>query len=66
MTDIRFLVEFADGTTEALDIPDCDLRTGDHYARAIAKERQREPIIYPRLKAGKIVRVYRDPKIAYL
>jgi hypothetical protein len=66
MTDIRFIVELEDGTVEPLDIPQHDLRSGDWVARIIARERQASLIGYPRLKPGKIVRVYRDPRIAYL
>jgi hypothetical protein len=39
---------------------------GDHAAMTIAGERQREPIGFSLTKAGKIVRVYRDPAISYL
>jgi len=60
MIDIRFLV------VEPLDIPQHDLRSGDWIARTIARERQTSPISYPHLKPGKIVRVYRASKIAYL
>ena len=63
---IRFIAEYEDGSTEPFDVYRSDLRTGDHLARIIAGERQREPIGFPSLKQGKIVRVYRDPKIAYV
>jgi hypothetical protein len=63
---IRFIAEYEDGSTELFDVYRSDLRTGDHVASIIAGERQREPIGFPRLKPGKIVRVYRDAKIAYL
>jgi hypothetical protein len=63
---IRFLAEYQDGTIEPFDIPRCDLRSGDGYAPTIARERQTQPIGYPRLKPGTIVAVYRDPKIAYI
>jgi hypothetical protein len=51
---------------EPFDMDDYDLRSGDLVARIIAGERQREPIGCPPLKPGKIVRVYRDPGVAYL
>ena len=63
---IRFIAEYDDGSKEPLDIDSYDLRTGDWVARIIAGERQLGPIGFPQLKAGKIVRVYRDPAIAYL
>jgi len=63
---IKILAEYEDGSTEPFDIYRYDLRTGDHVAPIIAGERQREPIGFPQLKAGKIARVYRDPKITYL
>jgi len=63
---IKFLAEYEDGSTEPFDIYRYDLRTGDHVAPIIAGERQRESIGFPQLKAGKIARVYRDPKITYL
>jgi hypothetical protein len=58
MTDID------DGSTRPFDVPSYDLRTGDWVACIIARKRQREPLIHPRLKPGQIVRVYRDPKFA--
>ena len=63
---IRFLAEYEDGSTEPFDVYKYDLRSGDFVARIIAGERQREPIGFPQLKSGKIARVYRDPKVAYL
>jgi hypothetical protein len=63
---IRFVAEYDDGAKEPFDIYDTDLRRGDHVARSIAGERQRERIGFPPLKDGKIVRVYRDPAISYL
>jgi hypothetical protein len=36
MTDIRFIAEFDDGSTEPFDVPSYDLRTGDWVARIIA------------------------------
>jgi hypothetical protein len=57
---IRFIAEYDDGSREPLDIDSYDLRSGDWVARIIAGERQREPIAFPQLKDGKIVRVYRD------
>jgi hypothetical protein len=60
------LPEAATVAATAYDIYDTDLRTGDHVARIIAGERQREPIGFPQLKAGNTVLVYRDPAIAYL
>ena len=67
MGNVRFIAEYDDGSKELFDIPRTDLRSGDHVARIIAGERQREPIGFPRLKSGKIVRVYREgwnlPKI---
>jgi hypothetical protein len=63
---IRFIAEYDDGSKEPLDIDSYDLRSGDWVARIIAGERQREPIGFPQLKDGKIVRVYRDPAISYL
>lgn len=39
---IRFIAEYDDGSKEPFDISDTDLRNGDHVARIIAGERQRE------------------------
>src|SRR6516165_4300370 len=61
---IRVIAEYADRSTEPFDVPQWDLRTGDWVAKIIVRERQRDSLLYPRLKPGKIVRVYRDPKIA--
>jgi len=63
---IRFIAEYDDGSKEPLDIDSYDLRTGDWVAKIIAHERQGEPISFPQLKAGKIVRAYRDQTITYL
>ena len=57
---IKFVAEYEDGSKETFDVPRFDLRTGDHVVEIIAHERQREPIGFPRLKPGKIVRVYRE------
>jgi hypothetical protein len=57
---IRFIAEYDDGSKEPFEIYDTDLRSGDHVAPIVAGERQREPIGFPRLKDGKIARVYRD------
>ncbi len=62
---IRFIAEYADGSTDPFDIPLTDLREGDHVAGIIARERQREPLCWPRLKPGKIIGVHRDPNIVY-
>lgn len=62
---IRFLAEYDNGSKEPFDVYNYDLRTGDWVARLIARERQWEPVCFPRLKAGKIVTVYRDPGVAY-
>jgi len=63
---IRFIAEYEDGSTEPFDVYRYDLRSGDFVARIVAGERQRDPIEFRRLKAGRVVRVYRDAKIAYL
>src|SRR5262249_9158977 len=39
---IRFIAEYEDGSTEPFDVYWSDLRTGDHVARIIAGERQRD------------------------
>jgi hypothetical protein len=57
---VRFVAEYEDGSKETFDVYRSDLRTGDHVARVIAGERQRESIGFPRLKPGNIVRVYRE------
>jgi hypothetical protein len=59
---IIFFAEYDDGSTEHFEIPSTALARGDHVALMIARESQQEG----RLKLGKIVRVYRDPAIAYL
>jgi hypothetical protein len=66
MTDVRFIAEFDDDSREPFDVTRYDLRSGDWVARIIARERQQCPLFRPRLKTGKIVRVYRDPKISYI
>ena len=57
---IRFIAQYQDGSRVPFDIPDADLRRGDYVATIIASERQREPIGFPNLPPGNIVRVYRD------
>jgi len=60
---IRFIAEYEDGSTEPFDVYRYDLRSGDFVARIVAGERQRDPIGF---RSGRVVRVYRDAKIAYL
>jgi hypothetical protein len=60
MTSIKCVAEFEDGSKETFKVPEWDLRSGDHVLPIIAGERQREPMIFPQLKPGKIVRVYRE------
>ena len=67
MRKIVFIAEYEDGSKERFDIDRFTLGRGDHVARVVAGELQREPIWKERrLKPGNIVRVYRDPAISYL
>ncbi len=61
MRKIIFVAEYDDGSTEHFEIPSTTLARGDQVALTIARERQEDGL----LKLGKIVRVYRDPAIAY-
>ena len=62
MRRIIFFAEYDDGSRQHFEIPSTTLSRGDHVALRIAREWQREGD----LKLGNIVRVYRDPAIAYL
>ena len=56
---IAFVAEYEDGSTDYFRV---DRSTfGDHVARLVAGEWQRGG----RLKPGRIVRVFRDPKVGY-
>ena len=59
MSDVRFIALYEDGSEEPFDVPQHTLRNGDWIVRIIARERQTEPLTYPRLKPAKIVRIYR-------
>ena len=59
---IAFVAEYEDGSTDYFRVDRSTLRSGDHVARLVAGEWQRGG----RLKPGKIVRVYRDPKVGYI
>ena len=61
MAEVRFIAEHEDGSKEPFDIPQADLQRGELVTEIVARERQTEPIAYPRLKSGVTVRVYRDP-----
>lgn len=78
MQVIRFLAEYDDGSTEPFDVPLEKVDRGDHVAKIIARERQDPTTFIPilakafnevghvyYLKAGHIVRVFRDPAICY-
>jgi hypothetical protein len=55
---VQYIAEYDDGT-KANFIIDCwTVQAGDHVVRTIARERQ----IDGSLKAGNIVKVYRDPE----
>jgi hypothetical protein len=53
--DVTFVVTLKDGTTDFFTIDQFTLRTGDHVARIIAWERQRDGT----LEQGEIVKVER-------
>jgi len=53
--DVTFIVTYDDGHTDFFTIDKFTLRTGDHVARIIAKERQRGGTLDP----GTIVSVTR-------
>jgi hypothetical protein len=55
--DVAFAAEYADGSTEIFWIDPSSLRAGDHVARIIADERQREG----EMREGAIVSVKRAP-----
>jgi hypothetical protein len=59
---IAFIAEYDDGSEDYFRVDRWTLRSGDYIARIVAGEWQRGG----RLKPGKIVRVYRDPKIRYI
>jgi hypothetical protein len=59
---IVFIAEYDDGTKEQFQIDHWAASRGGHVAWLVAGERQRDGF----LKAGEIIRVYRDPAIAYL
>src|SRR5215831_8814550 len=55
--DVAFVAEYADGSTVIFWIDRSSLRAGDHVARIIADERQREG----EMREGAIVTVKRAP-----
>ena len=59
---IAFIAKYEDGSEDYFRVSRHDLSSGDHVARLIAGEWQRGG----RLKPGKIVRVFRDPKVGYI
>ena len=59
---IAFIAEYEDGSEDYFRVDRSTLRNGDYIARAIAGEWQRGG----RLNPGRIVRVYRDPKVSYI
>jgi hypothetical protein len=61
---IAFIAEYEDGSEDYFRVHRHAIRQGpgDHVARMVAAEWQRGG----RLKPGKIVRVYRDPKVSYI
>jgi hypothetical protein len=59
---IVFIAEYDDGSKQQFQIDRWALKSGEHVAWLVAGERQRDGF----LKAGEIIRVYRDPAIAYL
>jgi hypothetical protein len=59
---IAFIAEYEDGSEDYFRIDRYALSPGDHIAGIVAREWQKAG----RLRPGKIVRVYRDPKVSYI
>ncbi len=59
---ITFLAEYDDGTQEPFQIDQVTLRSGDHVAPTIAREKQQEGL----LKPGTICKVYRENPLGWI